>query len=238
MTYPIVEKNISFQINSLLKKHGIEAKLAEIEKLSKTVKNTIEFNQKLYTVGTLNDVSLATSVEDLIDIYMLRDEVYREIDYRSEFPEIIKGLHFDEYDEHSAMVCSKRDGVITGTCRLVFDSTDRKLPTDEKFSLDYLRNQNRNLGEASRVIIRNTAGLKQEFKRMTIDSYKILSAYEMDAISVMTEEHVGMYENFGGFTVEKELQSYGSIDKQFLVTRWNTSKISPFFKRIFLRNVA
>ena len=238
MTYPYKQENISFEVNNLLKKYQIEANLEAITKLSKTIENTIEFNKKLYDIGTLEGVSLAITVEDLIDIYMLRDEVYTEIDYRSEFPEVIKGLHFDEDDEHSAMVCSKKEGRITGTCRLIFDSVDKKLPTDEKFSLDYLRNQNRNLVEASRVIIRNRAGLKQEFKRMTIDSYKILSAYKMDAISVMTEEHVGMYQNFGGLTIEKELESYGSINKQFLVTLWDTSKISPFFKRVFLKNVA
>jgi len=231
------EKHITFQVSYLLKKHKIEATVEEIDTLSKIIKNTIDFNQKLYEIGTLDGVSLAVKVEDLIEIFMLRDEVYKEINYRREFPEVIKGLHFDEYDEHSAIVYSKRE-VITGTCRLVFDSADRKLPTDEKFSLDYLRNENRNLGEASRVIIKNRDGLKQEFKFMTIDSYRVLSAYKMDAISVMTEEHLRMYKNFGGLTVEKELQSYGNIDKQFLVTLWDTSKISTFFKRVFLKNVA
>lgn len=237
MKNPNREKNINFRVNNILKKHNIKATLEEINILSKIIKNSIEFNQKLYDIGTLEGVSLAITVEDLIEIFMLRDEVYKEINYRSEFPEVIKGLHFDEYDECSALVYSKRD-VITGTCRLIFDSSDKKLPTDEKFSLDYLRNENRNLGEASRVIIKNRDGLKQEFKRMTIDSYRVLSAYKMDAISVMTEEHLGMYKNFGGLSVEKELQSYGNIDRLFLVTLWDTSKISTFFKRVFLKNVA
>jgi hypothetical protein len=39
---------------------------------------------------------LATTVEDLIDIYMLRSEVYQEMNYDSEFPETIRGLNFDE----------------------------------------------------------------------------------------------------------------------------------------------
>lgn len=237
MTYPIIERNISFQVNSLLKKHGIEAKLTDINKLSKIIKNCIEFNQQLYSRGTLNGVSLATTVEDLIDIFMLRDKVYREINFSKEFPEVIKGLNFDEYDECSAIVYSKKD-VITGTCRLIFDTPDRKLPMDKKFSLDYLRDKKKLLAEASRVIIKNKQGLKQEFKLMTIDSYRVLASYNMSAVSAMTEEHLKMYKNFGGLTVEKELECYGSIDKKFLVTLWDTSKISTFFKRIFLKNVA
>lgn len=236
MIYPIIEKNINFEVNSLLKKHGIEAKLRDINELSKIIKNTIEFNQKLYSIGTLDGVSLATSAEDLIDIFILRDEVYREINFSKEFPEVIKGLNFDEYDECSAIVYSKKD-VITGTCRLIFDTSDKKLPMDKKFSLDYLRDKERGLAEASRVIIKNRKGLKQEFKRMTRDSYKILTSYNMNAVSAMTEKHLKMYKNFGGLTVEKELASYGCINKKFLVTLWDTSKISPFFKRLFL-NVA
>jgi len=236
MKNPIIEKNITFQVNSLLQKRGIEANLAEINRLSKIIKNSIEFNKRLYEIGSLDEVSLATTVEDLIDIYMLRSEVYKEMNYDSEFPETIRGLNFDEYDESSAIIYTKRDE-ITGTCRLIFDSSDKKLPIDEKFSLDYLRENNRNLVEASRVIIRNKEGLKQEFKLLTIDSYRVLASYKMNAVSVMTEEHLELYKKFGGLTIEKEFQSYGTIDKLFLVTLWDISKISTFFKRIFLRNL-
>jgi len=237
MKNPNRENNIRFRVNSLLKMHKIEASLEEINRLSKIVKNTIEFNQKLYDIGTLDGVSLATTVEDLIEIYMLRSVVYKEMNYNSEFPETIEGLSFDEYDECSAIVYSKRES-ITGTCRLIFDSTNKKLPIDEKFSLDYLRDENRILGEASRVIIKNIEGLKPEFKLLTIDSYKILSSYQMDVVSVMTQEHLKLYNNFGGLTIEKQFQGYGNIDKEFFITLWRTSKISPFFKKIFLRNKA
>jgi len=93
------------------------------------------------------------------------------------------------------------------------------------------------LGEASRVIIKNRDGLKQEFKLMTIDSYRVLSSYNMDVVSVMTKEHLKLYKNFGGLTIEKRFQSYGAIEKEFYITLWRTSKISPFFKKIFLRNI-
>jgi hypothetical protein len=92
------------------------------------------------------------------------------MNYNSEFPEFIDGLDFDEYDECSAIVYSKRDNSITGTCRLIFDSTERKLPIDEKFCLDYLRNEKGMIGEGSRVIIKNIEGLKPEFKLLTIDA--------------------------------------------------------------------
>jgi hypothetical protein len=157
--------------------------------------------------------------------------------YTSEFPEIIEGLDFDEYDEHSAIVYSKRGGVITGTFRLIFDLSDKKLPIDKRFSLDYLRNSNRNLVEASRVIIRDIKGLQLEFKLLIIDSYKILSSYNLDAVFVITEEHLKLYISFGGLSVEKKFQSYGAINKEFIITLWDTSEISPFFKRAFLRNI-
>lgn len=236
MTYPIQHKNIAFQVNSLLKKYHIEANLEEINKLSTTVKKTIEFNQNLYKVGTLDGVSLVITVEDLIDIFMLRSEVYQEMGYSNEFPEAIKGLDFDEHDEVSAILYSKRGTTVTGTCRLIFDS-DNKLPIDEKFSLDYLRNSNRLLAEGSRVIIKNMGGLKTEFKFLTIDAYRVLDAYNMNLVSVMTEEHLKMYRSFGGFGIEKKFQNYGTLDKEFFITLWKTEKISTFFKKVFLKNI-
>jgi len=56
------EKNIGFQVSYLLKKHKIEATVEEIETLSRIIKNTIEFNQKLYEIGTLDGVSLAVKL--------------------------------------------------------------------------------------------------------------------------------------------------------------------------------
>ena len=230
--------NCSFlELKSLLTKHGIIAKVDHIYLLSNIINNTIEFNKKLHNISKLDGVSLAIEIEDLIEIFMLRSEVYKEMNYDSEFPEIIRGLNFDKYDENSAIIYSKKK-TITGTSRLVFDSLDKKLPIDEKFSLDYLRRENaRSLAEASRVIIRNKKGLKQEFKLMTIDAYRILDAYQMDTVSVMTQEHFKLYKNFGGLTVEKSFKSYGSIDEIFLIILWRTRDISPFFKRVFLRKI-
>ncbi len=235
MTYPIVEKNIHYKVKSLLKEYGMKANLEAINTLVKTIERSIEFNRKLYTIGTLNGISLATTVEDLIEIFALRSKVYQKIGFLVEFPELIKGLDFDKYDEHSAIVYSKREE-ITGTCRLIFDS-DKKLPIDKHISIDYLRNSNRDLVEASRVIIKNSDGLKPEFKLLTTDSYRILSAYNLDAVSAMTEVHIKLYHNFGGLTVEKEIQNYGKIPQDFFLTFWKTTEISPFFKRVFLRNV-
>ena len=118
----------------------------------------------------------------------------------------------------------------------LFDS-DKKLPIDKKFSLDYLRKQNQHLAEGSRVIIKDMGGLKTEFKSLTIDVYRVLEAYQLNLISVMTEEHLKMYHNFGGFGIEKKFKSYGTLNREFFVTLWQTKKISPFFKRVFLRDV-
>jgi hypothetical protein len=235
MKNPNRQTSITFQVNYLLKKHKIEAKLEEITKLSKIIKNSIKFNQKLYDIGTLDGVSLATTVEDLMEIFALRSKVYKEIGFLVEFSDGINGLDYDEYDEHSAIIYSRREG-ITGTCRLIFDS-DKKLPIDKHISVDYLRNQNINLAESSRVIIKDSDGLKPEFKLLTKDSYRILSAYNLNAVSATTQEHIKLYQNFGGLTVEKKIQNYGKIPREFFLTRWKTTEISPFFRRIFLRNL-
>ncbi len=229
------ETSISFQVNYLLKKYNIEATLEDIEKLSKIVKNSIEFNKKLYEIGLLEGVSLATTVEDLIEIFALRSKVYEEIGFLVEFPKGINGLDYDEYDEHSAIVYSRREG-ITGTCRLIFDS-DKKLPIDKHISVDYLRHQNLNLAESSRVIIKDSDGLKPEFKLLTKDSYRILNAYNLSAISATTQEHIKLYHNFGGLSVEKKIKNYGKIPREFFLTLWKTTEISPFFRRVFLRNL-
>jgi len=134
MTSPIIDKNIHFQVNRVLKKYNIEAKLVDLNRLSTIVHKSILFNQKLYKKSDLVGVSLATSVEDLIEIFMLRSEVYREMNYSSEFPERIQGLDFDEYDSRSAIIYTKKKGVITGTCRLIFDSLEKKLPIDKKYN--------------------------------------------------------------------------------------------------------
>jgi len=228
--------NISFQVYNLLKKYKLEASLKEMNRLSKIIKNTIDFNKKLYEIGTLDDVSLATTVEELMEIFVLRSHVYHEMGYSNEFPETIKGLNFDKYDECSAIVYAKRE-VITGTCRLIFDSKN-KLPIDAKYTLDNLRNKSKDRGlvEASRVIIKDLEGLKPEFKLLTIDSYKILASYNLNAVSVMTEEHLKLYKKFGGLSIEKKFQGYGTLKNEFFLTLWETSKISPFFKKIFLQN--
>lgn len=169
---------------------------------------------------------------------MLRSEVYGEMGYTSEFPESIKGLDFDEYDVYSAIIYYKKDNIIRGTCRLIFDASNQKFPIDEKFSLNYLRNQKRKISEGSRFIIKNSKGLKQEFRFLTIDTYRVLSSYNLDMIFVIAEEHLKLYQNFGGFSVEKTFSTYGSLNKKFCITLWRTDKISPFFKRVFLRKTA
>ncbi len=236
MTYPISSQKIHFQVNSLLNHYGIEAKLDAITNLVEIMQKSLAFNQKLYDIGTLEGVSLATSVEALMEIFVLRSRVYQKMGYGNEFPETIKGLNFDKYDESSAIVYTKRE-VITGTCRLIFDSK-KKLPIDAKYTLDSLRakSADRGLVEASRVIIENIEGLKPEFRLLTIDAYKILASYNLNAVSVMTEEHIKLYKKFGGLSIEKSFQGYGTLENEFFLTLWDTSKISPFFRKIFLQN--
>ncbi len=178
---------------------------------------------------------MVSSVKELIQIFMLRSKIYKKLNYNSEFPDLIEGLNFDFYDKNSAILYIKKDQVITGTCRLIFDS-DKKLPIDKNYSLDYLRVDEKKISEVSRLIIEHqNAGLSQEFKLLTKGIYYVIKQNNLDfSISVIKEEHFKLYRRFGGFDIEEKLNSYGHLDNSFVITSWDILKISIFFKKLFL----
>jgi hypothetical protein len=229
------EKTFYDEVNTILESYAIKASLQEVKKLCNIIQKTIIFNKKLVWDGSLKYIALATTVDRLIEIYVLRSKVYREMGYNNEFPEIIKGLNFDEHDINSAILYTTKEGVVRGTCRIIFDSS-KKLPLDKNYSLDSMRNEDNHLAELSRLMIdSDTKGLSQEPKWLTKGAYLVMKYNKMTTLmSVMVEEHFRLYMKFGGFKIEDKVKSYGSLNKPFIITSWQIEKISPFFKRAFL----
>lgn len=139
--------------------------------------------------------------------------------YGNEFPDIIEGLNFDNYDVHSAIIYCKKEDEFTGTSRIIFDNEKNKLQTDEKFSFDYLREQNKKIAETSRFTIKKDDGkLSLDFKNIMKAYYDIMTTNDMDLIvSSIAQRHYKLYSKFGGIKVEKELHSFGHLQGEFLV---------------------
>ncbi len=137
------------------------------------ISRAIVFNKRLIWENSSKNLFLATTAREFIEIFRLRSEIYTALKYDNEFPDMIKGLNFDDYDENSAILYTKVDGIVTGTCRVIFDS-NKKLPLDSHFSLNYLRIEHQKIAEISRLNVKhNTVGLNQEFKWLTKGVYSI-----------------------------------------------------------------
>ncbi|AXH10272.1 hypothetical protein CP960_04895 [Malaciobacter halophilus] len=203
--------------------------------LETIIDKTISFNKSLNFETEQNSLHLALSAEELLNIFKLRSDIYTKLNYNSEFPEIIEGLNFDKYDQNSAIIYTKTDNFISGTCRLIFDSK-KKLPIEEKLNLNYLKHKHKNIAEVSRLIINNNSGLNLDFKKLTLGIYLVLIQNDLKAtISVISKDHFKLYSKFGGFKIEKDLSSYGKLNSNFVITSWDISNVSKFFKKAFLK---
>lgn len=203
--------------------------------MERTLYRTIVFNRALRWEDT-SDVALATDVDTLMEIYGLRSRVYKALGYDKEFPEIIEGMNFDRYDEHAAVLYVRKHGKVTATCRVIFDVSGG-LPIDTHYSLDGLRKPHVKLAELSRLMIDKPKknGLDRSFKHLTAGVYHVMKENGGSTlVSVMSPDHFGMYENFGGFEQKAQLSVYGNLHKPFVITAWEIARISPFFKRLFL----
>ena len=197
---------------------------------------TIEFNKSLNWDNSIKNVYLATTISELIEVYKIRSQIYKKMGYSVEFKDIINGLNFDKYDTHSAILYTKRDGKVTGTCRLIFD-IDKNLPLDKKYSLNFLREQNKTLVELSRLVIKQeNKGLSQEPRLLVKGSYIVMKLNNISTLtSVMVKEHFRYYKKFGGFKEEDKIDSFGKIKQPFIITSWDIKDVSPFFTKLFLR---
>ena len=118
---------------------------------------------------------------------------------------------------------------------MIFDS-DKKLPIEEKLDLSSIRNKFQNIAEVSRLMVKKEQkGLNLDFKHLTLGIYNIITNNNLDAsISVILKEHFRLYGKFGGFNIEKELESYGNLNAPFIITSWNPYEVSNFFRKAFL----
>ena len=205
--------------------------------LEETIEDAIAFNRKLTWDTSNKSYQLTTTAEDLVAVFKLRSDVYQMMQYMNEFPDVIEGLNFDIFDQHSAIIFCKNDQEYTGTSRIIFDSKQTKLPTDKKFSFDYLREKKKKIAETSRLTIKKEdTKLSLDFKNIMKAYYDIIMHNDLDLIvSSIKEAHYKLYSKFGGISVEAQLHAFGELDGEFLVIAWNPYEASDFFKRSFLR---
>ena len=222
----------------------------EIEKFNETMAVKMTNEEKAHMTDTMyktlqyssnivwenqEDVFLVKKPNELLEIYTLRSKIYKNMGYNKEFPDTIQGINFDHFDENSAVLYTKTKGKITGACRIIFDS-GYKLPIDNNFSLEYIRRNECRLAELSRLmIVKEKKGMNMEFKYLTAGVYNLMVENKYDKlISVIKDEHFSLYNKFGGFEKEAAMETYGELENPFIITVWNISKISTFFKKVFL----
>ncbi|MEV9529521.1 hypothetical protein AB0W27_01955 [Aliarcobacter butzleri] len=167
--------------------------------LESVLEDTISFNKKLSWEDKYKNLSLVKNAEELIEVFKLRSDVFTQINYQNEFPDIIEGLNFDIYDKNSAVIFYKNNKEVTATIRLIFDS-ENKLPSESKCSFDDMREKYNCIGEISRNIVKNRGhGLNLEFKYLMCGIYNIFMNNNIDiSLSGIKQEHLKLFKKLGG----------------------------------------
>ncbi len=219
-----------------LSSYGIKPKENQLQKLALDLEEILNFQQSL-KFPKLANIYLASNRKELIEIFTLRSRVYKQMGYDKEFPSFIEGLDYDNYDKSSAILYTKNNSKVTGTCRIIIDSI-KKIPLDKNFSFDTFRKQSKTLAELSRLIIeKQNNGLGQEPKLLTKGTYHLLKVNNISTlVSVMKEENFKFYKNFGGFRNIHKFKTYGNLKEPFIVTSWEIAEVSKYFKRFFLNS--
>ena len=139
--------------------------------LESVLEETISFNKNLSWENRYQNLYLAKSAEELIEVFKLRSDVFTEINYQNEFPDTIEGLNLDVFDKTSAVIYYKNNKEVSATIRLIFDSKN-KLPSEEKENFDDMRQKYNCIGEISRNIVKHRGqGLNLEFKYLMCGIY-------------------------------------------------------------------
>lgn len=203
--------------------------------LDEVIEETLSFNKSLKWDATTDNLFLTTTAEELLEVYKLRSQVYTEINYQKECPDLIPGLNFDKFDKTSAIVLYKQKNEVTGTCRLILDS-DNKLPTEEKVSFEKQRANFNKIGEISRNIVKyRDKGLNLEFKYLMRGIYYLTILNDIDlTVFGIKKDDLKLFSKLGGIEVLEELDSYGEVKKPFLIISRESKKTSSFFKKLFL----
>lgn len=202
----------------------------------KFIDTVLSFNKKINFESNYENLIKVETAEELIKVFQLRSKIYGSLGYENEFPDHLPNMNFDFYDESSAIIYTQDNKEIKSTCRLIFDS-DKKLPIEEKLDLSDIRDKFSNIAEISRLMVKKeNKGLSLDFKYLMAGMYylKIQNALEAST-SVFLQDHFKLYEKLGGFTIERELKSYGHLDKPFVISSWNPLEVSRFFKKAFLK---
>jgi len=236
----VVQKNISQSINympddfNIEQRHALELFQKRIN-LEEIIEESIKFNKNISWENTNHNLQLTTTAEELIEVFKLRSDVYTQVNYQKQWPDLIDGLNFDHFDKTSAIVYYKRDKRVSASCRLIFDSKNN-LPSENQLSFDYMRTKYKTIGEISRNIVRNTTkGLGLDFKYTMSAMHKIFIHNNMDiALCGIQKSHLKLFSKLCKFKIEKELQSYGSVKIPFLILSLDLSLTSSFFKKAFL----
>ena len=204
--------------------------------LEEIVEESVAFNRGLNWEKTNENLKLISTVEELIEVFKLRSDIYTNIGYQDEFPDTIEGLNFDIYDKNAGILFYTSNSKITGTTRLIFDSVN-KLPSESKVSFSGFRKQYETIGELSRLIVsKEKKGLTLEFKYLMQGIHKLFMNNKIDiTFLAIKKEHYKMYEKFGGNNIIEEMAGYGKIDYEAYLLSWDPSLASNFFKRTFLR---
>lgn len=197
----------------------------------------LSFNKKINFESKYENLKKVNSAEELIKIFELRSEIYGNLGYQNEFPNYLPNMNFDFYDENAAILYTQNNNKITSTCRLIFDS-NRHLPIEEKLDLSDIREKFPKMAEISRLMVKKeTKGLSLDFKYLMAGMYYLKTQNNLDAsTSVFLQDHFKLYEKLGGFTIERKLKSYGHLDKPFVISSWNPTNVSRFFKKAFLKS--
>lgn len=204
--------------------------------LEETVEESLSFNRGLNWENSNKNLNLVNSAEELIEVFKLRSDVYSDLGYQGEFPDMIDGLNFDKYDKNAAILFYTSNSKITGTVRFILDS-DNKLPSENKCSFDNIRDKYNKFGELSRFVIKNeTKGLGLEFKYLTQGVYRLFMSNNIDvSILSIIKEHYKLYKKFGGGEIIQEINDFGNLGNSVDILLWNPSQASNFFKRTFLK---
>lgn len=74
-----------------------------------------------------------------------------------------------------------------------------------------------------------------EFKYLMRGIYNIFINNDIDiALSVIKNDHYKLFSKLGGVDIVDQLDSYGELDKSFLLISYDPKYASKFFKRTFL----
>lgn len=181
------------------------------------------------------NLHLVQTAEELIEVFKLRSEIYTKLDYTKEFTETIEGISFDKFDKNAAILFCSSNEKITGTTRLIFDSSNH-LPTEKKTSFKSIRNNYQNIAEISRLIVKSEKkGLNLEFKNLMQGLHTLFTYNDLDVtVFAILKEHYKLYKKFGGIEIIKELNNYGKVGHEMYLVIWDTSQVSKFFTKAFL----